>query len=92
MKVRLSDIQSQLVKRGRDAFQDPILEAGLLSLNADNEDEAFVYEAGKGNPEDENYGSHKNKVRARIVSVAEQNSLSVSIMWTFAGDCVITLK
>jgi hypothetical protein len=41
MKVNLKDIQSRLVKRGRDAFQDPDLENDLLALNPDDEDDAF---------------------------------------------------
>lgn len=92
MKVNLSAIQARLVKRGREAFQDADLEAELLALNPDNADDAFIYEAGQGNPTDEKYGAHKNKVRNRIISVAEQHSLEVSIQWTDAGECVVTLK
>ena len=91
MKVNLSDIQSRLVKRGRDAFQDPILEAELLALDASVEDDAFIYEAGQGNPEDDNYIAHKNKVRNRVVSMASQHSLEVSIQWTTDGECVVSL-
>lgn len=92
MKVNLKDIQSRLVKRGREAFQDADLEADLLALNPDDEDDAFIYEAGQGNPTDEKYDSHKNKVRGRIISVAEQHSLEVSIIWTTEGECVVKLK
>lgn len=91
MKVNLSDIQSRLVKRGRDAFQDPILEADLLALDPANADDAFIYEAGQGNPADDNYVAHKNKVRNRVVSVADRYSIAVSIQWTDAGECVVTL-
>lgn len=91
MKVNLSEIQSRLVKRGRDAFQDPILEAELLALDAGNADDAFIYEAGQGNPDDDNYVAHKNKVRNRVVSVASQHELKVSIIWTDLGECVVTL-
>lgn len=91
MKVNLKEIQARLVKRGRDAFQDPILEAELLALDASVEDDAFIYEAGQGNPEDDGYIAHKNKVRGRVISMASQHSLEVSIQWTDLGECVVTL-
>ena len=91
MKVNLNDIQSRLVKRGRDAFQDEILESELLALDADIVDDAFIYEAGQGNPTDANYVAHKNKMRNRVTSIASQHSLGVSIQWTIDGECVVSL-
>jgi len=91
MKVNLKDIQSRLVKRGRDAFQDPILEADLLALDPANEDDAFIYEAGQGNPDDDNFVAHKNKVRNRVISMAKTHSLDPSIQWTDLGECVVSL-
>jgi hypothetical protein len=91
MKVNLKQIQTRLVKRGREAFQDPDLEAELLALDAGNEDDAFIYEAGQGNPDADNYVAHKNKMRNRVISMASQHSLEVSIQWTDLGECVVTL-
>lgn len=91
MKVNLKDIQARLVKRGRDAFQDELLESELLALT-DDADDAFIYESGHCDPSDSNYVAQKNKVRNRVTSVAEQHSLKVSIQWTLDGECVVALK
>jgi hypothetical protein len=91
MKVNLKDIQDKLVKRGRDAFQDEILEAELLALDPNTEGDAFIYEAGQGNPNASDYVAHKNKVRGRVASVAGRYSLKVSIQWLTTGECVVTL-
>jgi hypothetical protein len=92
MKVNLAEISAQLVKRGREAFHDGELEAELLALNPDDENDAFIYENGVGNPEDSDYIAHKNKMRNRIAGVAKRLGYAVSIQWTENGDCVVSLS
>lgn len=94
-KVNLSQIQSRLVKRGRDAYENEALVAELQGLDPSDKDSAFIFEEAQGNPEDEGYVNHKNLWRNRVGSVAERIGIpdgALSIMWTDLGEMVVTYK
>jgi hypothetical protein len=94
-KVRLSDIQSQLVKRGRDAYENEALFEELSGLDPNDPDSACVFEEAKGDPTDEKYVNHKNLWRGRVGSVATQVGIpdgALSVIWTVDGDMVVTYK
>lgn len=85
-KVKLSEIQNQLVKRGRDAYQNPELEAELMTLDPSDPDSAISFEEAQftGDPDSDAYTNHKNLWRARVASCAERvlPEAELTIQWT----------
>jgi len=94
-KVSLSAIQSQLVKRGRDAYENEALAEELRGLDPSDPDSAIKFADAQGDPNDEKYTNHKNLWRGRVSSVASQLGIpdgALSIIWTFSGEMVVTYK
>ena len=95
-KVNLKEIQSRLVKRGRDAYVNPELSAELLALTPDESD-AFLFEEAtfSGDTASEEYVNHKNLWRNRTNSVASACGIpdkSLSIQWTIDGEMIVSYK
>lgn len=93
-KVNLKDIQSRLVKRGRDAYENPELSAELMALTP-TEGDAFIFEPAQGDPTADDYTNHKNLWRNRVSSVAERLGIpdgALSIQWTTDGEMVVSYK
>ena len=89
-KVNLSDIQQELVSRGRKPFTDSELEQAILSLDATNADDGFIYAECDVNAE--NYSAEKAKYRNRVMTVSDQLGIAVSAQWTINGELVVALK
>lgn len=89
-KVNLSDIQNELVSRGRKPFTDSELEQAILALDANNADDGFVYTECDVNAE--NYPAEKAKYRNRVMTVSDQLGIAVSAQWTINGELVVALK
>lgn len=95
-KVNLKDIQSRLVKRGRDAYENEQLSAELTALSPENDD-AFLFEEATfaGDTDSDEYVNHKNLWRNRVKSVASSVGIpdgSLSIQWTVDGEMVVSYK
>ena len=89
-KVNLSDIQSELVSRGRKPFTDHELELAIQELNADDPNDGFIYAECDTTAED--YASQKAKYRNRVMTVSDQLGIAVSAQWTTNGELVVALK
>jgi hypothetical protein len=97
-KVNLKDIQSRLVKRGREAYENPQLTEELTALTPDDGD-AFLFEEatfeGEVTPDNPDYVNHKNLWRNRVKSVSTSVGIpdgSLSIQWTIDGEMVVSYK
>jgi len=97
MKVNLKEIQSRLVKRGREAYENANLVAELQSL--DNPDEGFLFEeatyTGEVSSENEDYTNHKNLWRNRVSSLAGRylgDEVEISVQWTDKGEMIVSLR
>lgn len=98
MKVNLKDIQSRLVKRGREAYENAELTAELLALTP-TDDDAFIFDeatfVGEAKADNPEYINHKNLWRNRVGSVAERHGIekeALSIQWTVDGQMVVSYK
>lgn len=97
MKVNLKDIQARLVKRGREAYENPELVAELLALDASIADDAFLFEDATfiGDMTSEKYTNHKNAWRGRVSSLATRylgDAVEISVQWTDAGEMVVSFR
>lgn len=99
MKVNLKQIQSRLVKRGRDAYQNESLVAELLALDASNPEDAFLFEEATYEGEcvstNEDYTNHKNTWRNRVASLATRHlgeGVEISVQWTDAGEMIVSFR
>jgi hypothetical protein len=97
MKVNLKDIQTRLVKRGRDAYENPELVAELLALDASIADDAFLFEDATfgGDLKSDEYTNHKNAWRNRVSSLATRylgDAVEISVQWTDAGEMVVSFR
>lgn len=93
-KVNLQAIKSQLVKRGKPAYENPELEADILSLDPSVEGDAFYWGEARVNlnGDPKKVQAEKMKYRNRALSVAERCNRSISIHWTEDGEMVIALS
>jgi hypothetical protein len=92
VKVNLKDISAQLVKRGRDAYDNPELVEELLALDATVEGDAFIFPDAKGDTTSTDYTNHKNLWRNRVTGLAERYNIGkVSIAWSVEGDMVVSI-
>lgn len=95
-KVKLSEIQNQLVKRGRDAYQNAELEAELMGLDPQDPDSGFSFDEAKftGDPASEDYVNHKNTWRNRVSSLAERilPNAELSIQWTRECEMIVSFR
>lgn len=99
MKVNLKEIQSRLVKRGRDAYENPELVAELLALDPSTPDDAFLFEEATFEGEcvstNEEYTNHKNTWRNRVNSLATRHlgdEVEISVQWTDTGEMVVSFR
>lgn len=95
MKVNLNDIKAQLVKRGRDAYQNEELEAELTALDPDTEGDAFLFPEAtfEGDTSTEAYINHKNLWRNRVQGMADRLEIGkLSVNWTIQGEMVVSLQ
>jgi hypothetical protein len=90
-KINLNEV-SNLVKRGREGYNDPELVADILALDASIEGDAFMFETATGDPSDDEFVNHKNTWRNRVAKCAEQAEREVSIHWTTEGEMIVSLK
>jgi hypothetical protein len=90
-KINLNEV-TNLVKRGREGYNDPELVADILSLDASIDGDAFIYESATGDPSDEDFVNHKNTWRNRVAKSAEQADRECSIHWTEDGQMIVSLK
>jgi len=91
-KINLSDIQSRLIKRGRQHFTDEALEAEIAELDPAVEGDGFIYEVATGEIDSEDFPSHKNLWRGRVARCAETVGVTCSVQWTDLGEMVVTLQ
>jgi hypothetical protein len=91
LKVNLSEI-TNLVKRGRQAVIDQALLADIMSLDANVVGDAFIYADAQGDPTDDEFVNHKNSWRGRVAKAGEACDRDCSILWTTAGEMVVSLK
>jgi hypothetical protein len=97
MKVNLSDIQSRLVRRGREAYENESLVAELRALDASNPEDAFLFEEATftGDKGSDDYINHKNLWRGRVAGLAARyigESVELSVQWTDAGEMVVSYR
>jgi hypothetical protein len=90
-KINLNEV-TNLVKRGREGYNDPELVADILALDASIEGDAFMFETATGDPADEDFVNHKNTWRNRVAKSAEVAEREVSIHWTTEGEMIVSLK
>lgn len=89
-KINLSDIQADLVSRGRKPFTDAELSSAILALDINDANDGFVYTECDVNAE--NYSAEKAKYRNRVMTVSDQLGIAVSAQWTINGELVVALK
>lgn len=99
MKVNLKDIQSRLVKRGRDAYENPELVAELLALDPSNPEDAFLFPEATYEGEcvstNEEYTNHKNAWRNRVNSLGIRHlgdEVELSVQWTEQGEMIVSFR
>ena len=92
MKINLSDIQSLVVGRGRKPYENAELLADIKSINPSDPDDGIIWVDAQGNPDDEDYLSHKAKFGSRAEAVASQADIQISTVWLVDGRLVIKLK
>jgi hypothetical protein len=99
MKVNLKQIQSRLVKRGREAYENAGLVAELLALDASNPEDAFLFEEATFEGEcistNEDYTNHKNTWRNRVSSLATRyigEDAEMSVQWTETGEMIVSFR
>jgi len=99
MKVNLKEIQSRLVKRGREAYENANLVAELQALDAGDPEDAFLFEEatyeGECSSTNEDYTNHKNLWRNRVSSLAGRylgDEVEISVQWTDAGEMIVSLR
>lgn len=93
-KVNLNDIKSNLVKRGKPPYENPVLLADIMGLDATVEGDAFYWGEATVNlsAKAEKVQADKMKYRNRALSVAEKCGRTILIKWTDAGEMVIALS
>lgn len=99
MKVNLKEIQSRLVKRGRDAYENAALVAELVALDPSAEGDAFLFEEatylGECVSTNEEYTNHKNTWRNRVNSLAARHlgdEVELSVQWTDSGEMIVSFR
>ena len=93
-KVNLNSIKANLVKRGKPPYENPTLQADILSLDPTVEGDAFYWgEATVNlNAPQEKVQAEKMKYRNRALSVAEKCGVDIAINWQDDGQMIISLR
>lgn len=93
-KVNLNSIKANLVKRGKPPYENPTLQADILSLDPEVEGDAFYWgEATVNlNAPQEKVQAEKMKYRNRALSVAEKCGVDIAINWQDDGQMIISLR
>jgi len=90
-KVNLNDLKGQLSSRGRAPYENPELEAEIMSLDPAIDGDATIYEGSQGDPSSEDYTNHKAMWRGRAETIADKNGIAISVQWLTTGQMVISL-
>ena len=93
-KINLAEIQSQMVKRGKPPYLNPVLATDIMALNPNEIGDAFVWgEATVNlNQDPAKIQSEKMKFRNRAESVSEKLGIEIQINWLESGQMVISRK
>lgn len=93
-KVNLSEIQAQLVKRGKPPYENPALAKDISEIDPTDPSDAFIWgEATVNlNQDSTKVQSEKMKFRNRAESVAEKLGIVIQINWLANGEMVISRK
>jgi hypothetical protein len=93
-KVNLSDISTQLVKRGKPPYENPELAKDILEIDPNDPADAFVWgEATVNlNQDSKKVQAEKMKYRNRAESVSEKLGILIQINWLDDGRMVISRK
>jgi hypothetical protein len=92
-KVNLNNIKANLVKRGKPPYENPVLQADILSLDPAVEGDAFFWSEATVNltaPQDK-VQAEKMKYRNRALSVADKCGVTIAINWLDDGKMIISL-
>jgi hypothetical protein len=92
-KVNLNSIKANLVKRGKPPYENPVLQADILSLDPAVEGDAFYWSEAIVNlsAPQEKVQAEKMKYRNRALSVAEKCGVVIAINWQDDGKMIISL-
>lgn len=93
-KVNLSDIRNDLVKRGKPKYENVVLRDDILSLDAIDLNDAFIWGEAKVNLNQvpEKIQAEKMKYRNRAETIAESVSVKIAIHWNSIGEMIISRK
>lgn len=93
-KVNLSEIKSQLVKRGKPPYENPTLAKDIQDIDPTDPTDAFIWSEATVNlnQEQTKVQSEKMKFRNRAESVAEKLGIEIQINWLDNGEMVISRK
>ena len=93
-KVNLSDIRSQLVKRGKPPYENPALAKDISEIDPTDPTDAFIWSEATVNlnQEQTKVQAEKMKFRNRAESVSEKLGIAIQINWLDNGQMVISRK
>jgi len=93
-KINLSEIQSNLVKRGKPPYENPVLATDIMSLDPNEIGDAFIWSEATVNLKQDStkIQSEKMKFRNRAESVSEKLGIAIQINWLDNGQMVISRK
>jgi hypothetical protein len=93
-KVNLSEIKSQLVRRGKPPYENPELVQLISEIDPNDPADAFVWgEATVNlNQDSTKVQSEKMKFRNRAESVSEKMGILIQINWLDDGRMVISRR
>lgn len=93
-KINLSEIQANLVKRGKPPYENPELATDILSLDPNEIGDAFIWSEATVNlnQEQTKVQAQKMKFRNRAESVSEKLGIAIQINWLDNGQMVISRK
>ena len=92
-KVNLNTIKANLVKRGKPPYENPVLQADILSLDPTVEGDAFYWSEATVNlsATQDKVQAEKMKYRNRALSVADKCGVTIAINWQDDGKMIISL-
>jgi hypothetical protein len=93
-KVNLSDIRSQLVKRGKPPYENATLAKDIAGIDPLDPNDAFIWDEATVNlnQEQQKVQAEKMKFRNRAESVSEKLGIVIQINWLDNGQMVISRK
>lgn len=93
-KVNLSDIRSQLVKRGKPPYENATLAKDIAGIDPLDPNDAFIWDEATVNLNQiqTKVQAEKMKFRNRAESVSEKLGIAIQINWLDNGQMVISRK